>query len=176
MTEYRTPKPTGYDKESVYRLAEAIASQIKYAPGDSLVEMVEKLGGKLSYRDFWQTGVDDSDSTLVRSEGDFDIVLSTNTSQERDNFTIAHELGHYFLHYLIPQRESPDNREFRANRYGSDRTEWEANWFAAALLMPEEQFRSDISTANGNIATVAKNYGVSLIAAKIRAEALGIAT
>jgi len=62
------------------------------------------------------------------------------------------------------------------DRYGSDRTEWEANWFAAALLMPEEQFRSDISTANGNIATVAKNYGVSLIAAKIRAEALGIAT
>ncbi|OCX67546.1 hypothetical protein A6M27_11545 [Acidithiobacillus thiooxidans] len=61
-----------------------------------------------------------------------------NTQYEpRKNFTIAHELGHYFMHFENSCREFIDNKK-TMNRTASfwDRKESEANDFAANLLMP----------------------------------------
>ena len=75
-----------------------------------------------------------SGAIYVHGRGDFDIVLPQFTSPLRDRFTIGHELGHYFLH------SRQGERPLVAYRQGSGRLEWEANWFAAGLLMPKDEF------------------------------------
>lgn len=62
----------------------------------------------------------------------------------RHHFTFAHELGHYFLRHT-PAYTMDDQRGFRCTAKDMETSrnpqETEANRFAAALLMPEEQFR-----------------------------------
>lgn len=113
---------------------------------------------------------DSREETLrVSSENDFVIFLPYSSSAARDNFTIAHELGHYFLHTDF------DNDEvLHHTRRGSNRREWEANWFAAELLMPEEDFRNEAINFDNDEILLARRFGVSPAAANVRMSALGI--
>jgi len=172
--KYDSPKPSNLNKRSVHRLAESIASQLNYKPGGDLKDVVAKLGGKISVKNFWDTGLSDSGSMVVEAAGKFDIFVSTDTSLERDKFTIAHELGHYVLHFLWPNKNGTPIQSMAATRYGSDRVEWEANWFAAAFLMPESEFRSKFKEFRHDIGAVSSYFGVSQAAAKVRAEGLGL--
>jgi Zn-dependent peptidase ImmA (M78 family) len=171
--DYAPPKPSNLTKESVYQLAESIGQQLGYSPGGDLGFIIKSIGGNILYRDFWSDS--DSGSLKVDAENNFQIYVANDTSLERDRFTIAHELGHYVLHYLWPNR-TPGNGplKLKANRYGSDRAEWEANWFAAAFLMPEEKFRIEFSKRPGDFFTIAKVFGVSALAAQTRAKALNL--
>ena len=54
------------------------------------------------------------------------------------------------------------------------RAEWEANWFAAAFLMPKDNFTADYKALG--LASVAAKYGVSTTAAEIRAKSLGLSS
>jgi len=78
----------------------------------------------------------------------------------RDRFTLAHELGHFLMH-------QPENISFA--RTGIDNKidayrdpEWQANTFAAELLMPYEL----INTTNPN--EIVEDFGVTYQAASIR--------
>lgn len=62
----------------------------------------------------------------------------------RKNFTIAHELGHYFLCHNLHNNlgfctNSDINQE---DHHQKDPIEREANYFASCLLMPEEKVRN----------------------------------
>lgn len=176
---YRKLEASYLTKESVYQLAESVAKQLRYVPPDDLRPIVAKLGGKLVYRDFWELEASDSGSTIIHGPENFEIILPRHTSLERDRFTIAHELGHYVLHYLWPARTHRDYNPAYAARYGSDRAEWEANWFAAAFLMPAGLFKSTVNSLRGkdgkvSVPLLASRFGVSNIAAKVRAQALGL--
>ena len=75
------------------------------------------------------------------------IGVSVDEGQERQRFTLAHELGHIFLHKNDALRYDNGLMMFR-NLHSSDGTdikEIEANRFAAELLMPEEELRQDIA-------------------------------
>src|SRR5437762_4083030 len=60
----------------------------------------------------------------------------------RLRFSVAHELGHYFLHYELPQKENfaslPDfgrwNEDYGGRKYACEQ---EANEFAGRLLVTE---------------------------------------
>ena len=54
------------------------------------------------------------------------------------NFTIAHELGHYFLQHLDNENSEIIclERDFQKIEHKKDEKEVEANYFAACLLMP----------------------------------------
>lgn len=62
----------------------------------------------------------------------------------RHNFTFGHELGHHFLEH-VPSYTKMGMTGFQCSNknmeIGGDSQEVEANYFAAELLMPEEQFR-----------------------------------
>lgn len=154
-----------------YQLAEAfgrkkdIYSQTGWA---DVRRLVEDLGGKVEIR--W--GGDD-ESLIVHAKGDFTVFVPSHTSKRRDRFTIAHELGHYVLHYLRPLKnfENPSTLFFRG---GSDDLETEANGFAAALLMPADYFRQSWTDAQENLHEVAANFEVSVAAAGVRAKSLGL--
>ncbi len=59
------------------------------------------------------------------------------------------------------------------NRKGSNRLEWEANWFAASFLMPESEFRQMVSDESSN-AHIARHFRVSESAVEVRRKSLNI--
>jgi Zn-dependent peptidase ImmA (M78 family) len=98
------------------------------------------------------------------------------TSAQRDRFTIAHELGHFFLHFPKVQSAHPDDgmkayRWVESSDTTNQRCEWEANWFAASFLMPETLFRK---LYVNDIAHCAAAFDVSEKACKVRASSLGL--
>jgi len=72
-----------------------------------------------------------------------------------DRFTVAHELGHHFLHSHVPVVFHQANRP-RKLKPEQD-SEWQANIFGAALLMPVRRFRKCKS-----LNEAAVKFGVSL--------------
>jgi len=118
--------------------AEAVAHEYQFDRGaEKIRAFAERLGGNVKVLPPEEVDRLESGSLVVRGKRDFDIFLSPSTSILRDNFTIAHELGHYFLHSGNP----PGSERISATRYGHDRCEQQANRFAAALLMPAAEFR-----------------------------------
>lgn len=91
------------------------------------------------------------------------IVLNQNKgSQERKNFSLAHELGHLILH----AEEDFD---------GSEQKEREADEFAACFLMPTESFSKDILRANPEtFMALGEKWRVSPHAAVERGYKLGL--
>ncbi len=104
-----------------------------------LSSFVSKLGGKIEPivdPDYFEQN---GGSLTINEDGTFVIKLPPYTSPLRDNFTIAHELGHYFIHYL------PNKTKRVFYRFGNGIEEITANKFAAAFLMPKEKdFNSSI--------------------------------
>ncbi|WP_443750396.1 ImmA/IrrE family metallo-endopeptidase [Asticcacaulis solisilvae] len=162
-------EPCGLSREAIEQLAEAVAQSVSYEPAMALDEVVDAFGGDLQITDpvnLLQTG-----SIVVRNEGDFTITIPTFTSILRDRFTIGHEIGHYVLHYLLPKQTDADFPPMFASRYGSNRAEWEANWFASAFLMPSERVRSQWGGSQ-SVADLAETFNVSTAAARLRAARL----
>jgi hypothetical protein len=84
-------------------------------------------------------------SGFLMKVGDaFGIMYATNIDNEgRKRFTVAHELGHYFLPGH-PDLLFRDGNRLHASRSGfitRDDTELEADHFAVGLLMPSHLFR-----------------------------------
>lgn len=95
------------------------------------------------------------------------------TSKGRVNFTIAHEFGHYLMH----RKKYPNGFRCRPEdmvRWDSEynRVEAEANRFAAGLLMPLDDFRTQVpanhQTDLNVLGECAKRYDVSLTGAVLR--------
>lgn len=124
------------DISAIEALAMNIRKSSGYTTGDDLHDFVQNtLGGRIQILDSvsWRE-IDACGSMVVHGFKDFDIFLPSSTSSVIDNFTIAHELGHYFLH-------SRDGRfPILMPRLGNSRCDQEANCFAANFLMPKAEF------------------------------------
>lgn len=119
----------------------------------------------------------DVSGVLVRSAETAFIGVNVKHSEARRKFTIAHELGHLFLH---EGREVRFDHEFRVSlrsgvsSTGTDVEEIEANFFAASLLMPDYLLKQDPRAASIELedATamkdLAKSYGVSAQAMNLK--------
>jgi predicted transcriptional regulator len=172
--QYARPKASGLSKSAVSKLGESIANQLGFEPGGDIFDVVTRLGGRIHYQDIWELDQSTSGSVVVEGEANFDIYLAKHTSPERDRFTIAHELGHYVIHFLWARKQGENIVKLAAARYGSDREEWEANWFAAAFLMPVDRFKEAAREEGFDIGAVAERFKVSYAAAEVRARALGL--
>ena len=75
---------------------------------------------------------------------DHDIVIFSNTSSRlsRELFTVAHEIGHAVLHLYDSAAFMDDNSTL--SEKSTDDKEQEANYFAACLLMPEDEIKKFI--------------------------------
>lgn len=109
---------------------------------------------------------------LKLEEGRWVIGVNSVHHPKRQQFTMAHELGHYFLHRETIG-EIDDSILFRADGFGEPGPEREANLFAAELLMPDEEFLGSIRKFNGNVDDISNYFGVSSLAVRIRADSLG---
>jgi Zn-dependent peptidase ImmA (M78 family) len=173
---YAAAVQSGIAKSAIYRFGEATAQRLGYTARDDLHDLVARMGGEIDVEDTLLVDPEIAGSLYVDAPGKFRIVVPSHTSPRRDRFTIAHELGHYFLHYLLPRKDNPDAPErVVAFRSGSKRIEWEANWFAAAFLMPEADFKAAFDEFEGDARFIAEHFGVSEAAVRIRAGEVGLA-
>lgn len=102
----------------------------------------------------------------VYKEG-WEIGINSLHHPNRQRFTMAHELGHYFLHR--DRGEFEDGLLFRKDNQ-SNPAERQANEFAALLLMPLVEFKRALR--NNDISIVATYFGVSQQAAEYRRESI----
>lgn len=102
--------------------------------------------------------------------GKWTMRVNASHHPNRKRYTIAHELGHFCLH-KHQEIFFEDQLFFR----GLERTttEWQANAFASAILMPENQFQTFLHQGICDIDELAKKFEVSSLALRIRAKELG---
>ena len=96
------------------------------------------------------------------------------TSKGRVNFTLAHEFGHYLVHRAL-NPGGFECGEARVLGYDADQArrviEQEADTFASYLLMPMDDYRAQIGSADMSLDLLghcADRYGVSMTAAAIK--------
>ena len=160
--------PTLTDRQYSKKNIADIASKIRQEyfstenPMDGLLNIIKSNRGILEV----SFGVP-KETLRIRGDESFVITIPANTSPLRDVFTIAHELGHYYLHSDKRTKES-------FNRDGTNQRETEANWFAAELLMPAEKFKKTAEELQNDPQKIAAKFGVSGAAARVRMSVLGL--
>jgi Zn-dependent peptidase ImmA (M78 family) len=110
---------------------------------------------RILYEDF----EDNISGLLVVKNGKHAIGVNKNHHPNRQRFTIAHEIGHFVLHHKDGEHRKNDIHidkkwaYFRAAGHGQeiDAQEWQANQFAADLLMPEELVKQSIKKSALNL-------------------------
>ena len=94
---------------------------------------------------------------LVKVDDTFGIMYATHIKNEGFiRFTVAHELGHYFLPGH-PEKLFPNGGGTHQSRSGfvsRDQTEEEADHFAASLLMPSHLFMQALDGAGEGFAAI----------------------
>jgi IrrE N-terminal-like domain len=116
--------------------------------------------------------VDGVSGMLVKVGDQFGIMYATNIpSKGFQKFSVAHEIGHYCISGHVDALLSNGAHYSRAGFQSADPYEMEADYFAAALLMPERPFKSAIDdhpTGLVGIEALAKACETSLTATAIR--------
>lgn len=146
-------------------------------PITNIEDIVGQMGGYVEEK----YGFDDLCDGTIRKVGanQFCIAISPFQNEQRKSFTIAHELGHLFLHmgYGTDQKlwEIQDQTIYR--RFGTSEQEYQANEFAAAFLMPMDIYKQKIDEYSVgdkvDISEVASFFNVSIPAASNRGKFLG---
>lgn len=111
-------------------------------------------------------------SGLLQAEAGL-IVVESEHHTHRRRFTIAHEIGHYVMHYRAGQGaayygDTPETLEDHLALEG------EANTFAAELLMPLEQVEAMYPFEKGDPVKMARHFQVSPEAMERRLRRLGL--
>lgn len=109
------------------------------------------------------------------------VTVSSKEPESRKRFTIAHEIGHLLLHadqaLNIDIKPVTLNRDLNSST-GESWREVEANYFAAALLMPKEDVTSYFQKwsdmdEDARLKKLAQRYEVSMQAISVRLNNLG---
>lgn len=136
-----------------------------FLPGLTLRETFEKIFEKKRIT----LSIQEKGEKLKKeTDGSYTITLPRDTSPLRDNYTIAHELGHIFLGHPL-DAASEIHRSLKRTRI-----EREANIFAAELLMPRDKFTDACREYGNDPYAVASVFSVSPTAASVRMSILGI--
>lgn len=155
-------KAGNYSKSSIMDFAKNTACELEFGCSDDIVKFVTELGGNVRY---CSVPIYDLDGTVfINNVGDFTIIIPQHTGFLRDRFIVARELGHYFLHYILAEKEG----KAYSKRGEDDQCEHEANWFAAGFLMPENELIKKYKEFNEDINRLAIYFNVSLRAAEAR--------
>lgn len=155
--------------------------------GDAAVDIInlaKNLGFIVGNVDF----SDDEDGFIIVDEGKDEILgqktdkligVRADQTKEWKYFIIAHEIGHYILHY--DKEKYRGMYAHREHKKGKNEYENEADYFAANLLMPEDRFRKHYArlkevglSFEEMVLVMAKRFCVTEIMTKRRFDELGI--
>lgn len=137
------------------------------APPIDILKIVKALGLTLKEGVFKEENVAGAYDKASKT-----IYIAENDPYTRKAFTIAHELGHFFLH-----KEKEKETFFRSNALLLDKEEkedeQEANCFAASILMPKNIVIRYFNVTR-NIERLADIFGVSNSAMSWRLKNIGL--
>jgi Zn-dependent peptidase ImmA (M78 family) len=144
-----------------------------------VADVAKALGAEVQF----EPADDDLSGFLYRDRKRTVIGVNADHHANRQNFTIAHELGHILLHDF---HDVHVDRKFKvwlrseASSKGTDTEEKEANLFAAEFLMPARLLAKDVEqigsidlSDEAAIQDLAERYGVSTQAMTFRLAYLG---
>lgn len=165
-------------RQQINELAETILATCDLSVPVDVRTAVQRLRGQLAF-------VPDADfeAKIEKTPTGFKITLPEYGFENRDRFSIAHELGHLFLHmgYLMDPNRWNSIKDFKDSVYyrqGFSLEESEANEFAGAFLMPRDEFitvaRQHQTGNSFNVTGIAEHFHVSPIAAATRGRFLGL--
>lgn len=167
-------------RKAIYSFAESIRAGLQLKTPVDLELIVNQLRGKIAE----ETLDEDISGKIEKNEEHFTITLNNNHSQSRKNFTIAHELGHLFLHmgYMIDKDKWNSIDKYIDSPYyriGHSEEEYEANQFAGALLMPQDEYKNFVDNNKDSdnsivVSKISEHFNVSDDAALTRGKWLGI--
>ncbi len=165
-------------REQIDRLAAIVRDVCQLTTPIDMEEAVARLRGNIEW-------VDEAEfeASIEKQGNGFQILISKEVSENRRRFSIAHELGHLFIHmgYLVDEEKWKSVGTYTDSvyyRFGYTTEEYEANEFAAALLMPRDEFiliaRRNYNGDAYHISPIAEHFQVSADAALNRGRWLGI--
>jgi Zn-dependent peptidase ImmA (M78 family) len=140
-----------FSKETINKLADIVRNSCNLSCPYNPKIAIKKLNGRIIY-DVENMAID----ACIRKTGEESFIISLNNKKPflRDRFTVAHELGHLFLHmgFLVNKelwekqdKEFQDSPYYRMSmNYTYSQEEAEADEFASAFLMPIEEFKKQI--------------------------------
>lgn len=114
---------------------------------------------------------------LAKPDGNWVILINNKEVGTRKRFTIAHEIGHFLLHSALNDfvlDDFPTGETFYRGGIGDDK-EKEANFFAACLLMPTEEVKTQWGSGTyKNPSEIAVKFNVSEVSMTYRLKELGL--
>ena len=162
------------------KITEYVRKEYKIiGPISDIESIVVSMGGIIVEK----TAIDDLSDIWIRKSGkeSFEIFLppvQISWTIERRNFMIAHELGHLFLHMGFRINDDKWNNQMKGFYRNNDaETNYQANEFAKAFLMPEEEYGEILNRYTKgnrvNIKEVANHFHVAINIAASRGQLLG---
>lgn len=153
-------------------VAETLGS-VKYEQGEVPLEKVcESLRNTNGLSVIEKPLLNDNSSVLGKisfADNTITLYVSENQYKPRLRFTLAHELGHYLLghdKFMFGETFSQDE----LYGYGDDRVwllnedicrlEWQANFFASSLLLPEAQLLNVLFTSVSELKLLDRGHGI----------------
>lgn len=158
--------------DEIRRQAESLLTH--YPSYETQAELLQAIVNQEGIR-LQQSPLHDISGVLIKEDdGRWTIIVNQDDSQTRKLFTIAHELGHYFLHKekqnKFIESQFVQNVWARSEITKNVDFEVEANEFAANLIMPKSKIDemlaglSDKKIDQVLIVQLAKQFGVSSVA------------
>lgn len=167
------------NREYVDAVADMVKSALELNTPVTLENLCEKIGDKLPGtcipKENGELDVDAQIETIDTTS--FKLEYLKSKPNTRILFSIAHELGHLFLH-LLEEGGTLKSQAICQRDLTQNQKEWEANEFAAAFLMPEDDFilkcKEFMEENRVNVTKVADYFNVSVQAAKVRGNVLNL--
>uniref|UniRef100_UPI003AB21698 ImmA/IrrE family metallo-endopeptidase n=1 Tax=Anaerostipes caccae TaxID=105841 RepID=UPI003AB21698 len=165
-------------KQLINEMANEVIRQYNITiPITNIDEVVRRMNGSIQEN----SAIDGFSDGRIRKDGSSSFVIEVSPFQtvERRNFTVAHEIGHLFLHMGFMTNESRWNSQKNITYYrnGNLESEYQSNEFAAAFLMPEDEYERIMDkNTEGNLVNtleIARYFHVSVDAAANRGKWLG---
>ncbi|WP_336718253.1 ImmA/IrrE family metallo-endopeptidase [Chryseobacterium mucoviscidosis] len=126
---------------------EAIANSVlsKYVKKGGVHKVFQEImhSEKIKYKEVLSKNTDFVGALTKNKDQAYIFVNKDIDNIGRKHFTIAHELGHYFLsHNLHSNLGFCTNNDIFEEEHQKNPIEREANYFASCLLMPKEKVKS----------------------------------
>ncbi|HKK44206.1 MAG TPA: ImmA/IrrE family metallo-endopeptidase [Balneolaceae bacterium] len=165
-------------KQLIYKHTKSLAEEFHEGNATDLLKIIEDEELNLHIDDY----EDHFDGMLVWDQPQFHIHLNETKGNlpttKRGRFTLAHELGHYFIepHRQGLKRGLLSPHPSNLSLIHSERIEKEADKFAASLLMPRKRLRDFTGGREFSfeiIKQISNEFQVSLTSAVIRFAEIG---
>ncbi len=152
------------DVESILRMA----AEEDCLDGNGNLKL-DKIAEKKNINVVYEDDMPSTQSGYFRAKnGVYTIGINNKHHRNRQRFTFAHELGHFYLHKGKDNQDADFEDEVYYRIENTSSIEYAANEFAARLLIPEDRLAQKVKDGMTDLNELADFFEVSLEAMKYR--------